>query len=215
MIIAIDGPAASGKGTLSRRLAGRLGYAHLDTGKLYRAVGMAVLRAGGDPTDPATAEAAARALDVETLGDAALTSDEAGIAASKVAAIPGVRAALLDLQRAFAANPPNGCRGAVLDGRDIGTVVCPDADAKFFVTASMETRVQRRLQELQANGLDVKEDDVLRDMTERDARDSGRSIAPMAQASDAVVLDTSNMSAEQALHAALAALAEKAVESRG
>jgi cytidylate kinase len=214
MIIAIDGPAASGKGTLSRRLAGRLGYAHLDTGKLYRAVGMAVLRAGGDPTDPATAEAAARALDTETLGDSALTTDEAGTAASKVAAIPGVRAALLDLQRAFAANPPNGCRGAVLDGRDIGTVVCPDADAKFFVTASVETRALRRLLELQANGLDAKEDDVLRDMKERDARDSGRSVAPMAQASDAVVLDTSNMNAEQALDAALAALAEKSVGSK-
>ncbi|MCF8479742.1 MAG: (d)CMP kinase [Rhodospirillum sp.] len=214
MIIAIDGPAASGKGTLSRRLAGRLGYAHLDTGKLYRAVGMAVVRAGGDPTDPETAETAARALDTATLGDPVLTTDEAGIAASKVAAIPGVRAALLDLQRAFASRPPNGCRGAVLDGRDIGTVVCPDADAKFFVTASVETRANRRLLELRANGLDAKEEDVLRDMKERDARDSGRSVAPMAQAADAVVLDTSNMNAEQALDAALAVLAEKTVGSR-
>jgi cytidylate kinase len=215
MIIAIDGPAASGKGTLSRALAARLGYAHLDTGKLYRAVGLAVRRAGGDPTDAAVAEAAARNLDLTTLGDPALTTDEAGTAASKVAAIPGVRAALLDLQRGFASHPPNGCRGAVLDGRDIGTVVCPDADVKLFVTASVESRAKRRFLELRGKGLDVKEEDVLRDMKERDARDSGRAVAPMAQAKDATVLDTSAMEAARVLEAALSILAAKAMGNQG
>ncbi|CCG08818.1 (d)CMP kinase [Pararhodospirillum photometricum] len=205
MIIAIDGPAAAGKGTLSRRLAADLGYAHLDTGKLYRAVGMAVLRAGGDPSDPRQAEAAARALDLTTLGDPVLTTDTAGQAASKVAALEGVRAALLDLQRRFAATPP----GAVLDGRDIGTVVCPDADVKVFVTASLEVRAQRRFLELRQNGLDVKEDDVVRDMRERDERDRSRSVAPLVPADDAVVLDTSTLTADQALAAVHALLALK------
>jgi cytidylate kinase len=140
MIIAIDGPAASGKGTLARRIARELGYTHLDTGKLYRAVGMAVLRQGGDPTDVVDAESAARTLAPDRLDDPELAGDEAAQAASKVSAIPAVRAALLEFQRAFAARPP----GAVLDGRDIGTVVCPDADIKFYVIASDEIRAQRR-----------------------------------------------------------------------
>ncbi len=210
MIIAVDGPAASGKGTLSRRLAARLGYAHLDTGKLYRAVGMAVVRAGKDPADVEAATAAAHALDWTGLGDPALTTDQAGTAASKVAAIPPVRAALLDFQRRFAGHPPDGARGAVLDGRDIGTVVCPDADLKLFVTAGVEVRAKRRYEELRAAGLDVNETDVLRDMQERDARDSARAVAPLVAADDAVVIDTSGMTADQVLDTVLGVLADKA-----
>ncbi|MBK5952647.1 cytidylate kinase [Rhodospirillum rubrum] len=209
MIIAIDGPAASGKGTLARRLATQLRFAYLDTGKLYRAVGMAVIKGGADPHDAKAALAAARALDPATLGDRLLSTDTAGKAASVVGAIPEVRAALLDLQRDFATHPPQGAPGAVLDGRDIGTVVCPEAEVKIFVTASVEVRAHRRLQELRSGGHDVKEDDVLRDMRERDARDGGRAVAPMAIAADAVVLDTSRMTAEQALTAALDILAHK------
>ena len=136
MIIAIDGPAASGKGTLARRLAAHFGYAHLDTGQLYRAVGLAVLAAGGDPEDAAAAARAAKTLRPEALENPALRGDEAVVAASKVAAIPGVRAALLRFQRDFAQSPPDGAAGAVLDGRDIGTVVCPEAEVKLFVTAA-------------------------------------------------------------------------------
>lgn len=207
MIIAIDGPAASGKGTLARSLAARLGYAHLDTGKLYRAVGMAVLRADGDPTDSDTATRAAQNLDAAGLSDPELTSDRAGMAASQVATHPGVRAALLDFQRAFAETPPDGARGAVLDGRDIGTVVCPDADLKLFIVADLETRARRRLLELRDKGLDVKEDEVVADMRARDARDQERAIAPLVAAADAIRLDTSSMTPEQALAAVLDLLA--------
>lgn len=199
MIVAIDGPAASGKGTLARRLAAHLGLAYLDTGLLYRAVGMAVVRAGGDPSDPAAAEAAARALDPQALSDPALRLDEAGQAASKVAAIPGVRAALLDFQRQVARRAP----GAVLDGRDIGTVVCPDADHKLFVTASLEKRAERRLKELLGRGVATIQEAVLQEMRERDARDSGRSVAPLVPAPDAFLLDTTELDADQAFAAAL------------
>lgn len=192
MIIAIDGPAASGKGTLARRIARELGYAHLDTGKLYRAVGMAVMRRGGDPTNVGDAESAARTLDPNGLDDPELTGDEAAQAASKVSAIPTVRAALLAFQRAFAARPP----GAVLDGRDIGTVVCPDADIKFYVIASDEIRAQRRHKELLDRGKASIYARVLQDLKERDARDSARSVAPMKPAEDAVVLDTTVLDAE-------------------
>jgi cytidylate kinase len=174
MIIALDGPAASGKGTLARRIARELGYAHLDTGKLYRAVGMAVLRQGGDPSDAAAAEAAARALDPDTLDDPELASDEAAQAASRVSAIPAVRTALLEMQRAFATRSP----GAVLDGRDIGTVVCPDADIKLYVIASDEIRAQRRHKELLDRGKASIYARVLQDLKERDARDSARSVRP-------------------------------------
>src|SRR5690349_15462513 len=193
VVIAIDGPAASGKGTLSRRLADRLHFAHLDTGSLYRAVGLAVLRVGGDPADPDQAERAALALHPETtprvLADPALRADEVAAAASKVAAIPAVRLALLDFQRGFAAKPPGGARGAVLDGRDIGTVVCTDADAKLFVTASVEARADRRLKELRERGVPVIYAAVLEDMKERDARDSQRAVAPLKPAADAFLLD--------------------------
>jgi cytidylate kinase len=209
MIIAIDGPAASGKGTLARRLAERFDLARLDTGLLYRAVGLAVLRRGGDPSDSETAAAAARSLDLDGLEDPALRAPEVTDAASKVAAIPGVRAALLELQRRFAHEPPGGKRGAVLDGRDIGTVICPDADVKLFVTASSEVRAERRHKELRERGLDSIYAGVLQDLRERDARDAARAVAPLKPADDAVVLDTSVLDADQAFEAAVKIIERK------
>ncbi len=203
MIIAIDGPAAAGKGTLARRLAEHFGLAVLDTGLLYRAVGLATLRAGADPTDTNAAAAAARALAPEDLGDPALRGDEAASAASKVSALPEVRALLLDFQRSFASHPPDGAAGAVLDGRDIGTVVLPDADAKLFVTASLEVRAARRLKELRERGLEAIHSRVLRDMKERDARDSNRDVSPLEPAKDAFVLDTSDKTADEVFAAAV------------
>lgn len=204
MIIAIDGPAAAGKGTLARRLANRLGYAYLDTGLLYRAVGLAVERAGGNPDNPAEAAATAQRITPEALSDPALRSDHVSQLASRVAAIPAVRAALLELQRAFARRPPGGAGGAVLDGRDIGTVVCPTADYKLFVTGSLEVRAKRRVKELRARGVEAIEEHVLKEMRERDARDSQRATAPLTPAKDALILDTSDMDADAAFAAALA-----------
>ncbi len=209
MIIAIDGPAAAGKGTLARRLAAELGLDYLDTGLIYRAVGMKVARHGGDPTDAAGAEAVARALAPDDLAAGDLRSDQAAQAASKVAAIPGVRAALLDFQRQFAARPPGG-KGAVLDGRDIGTVVCPEAPIKLFVTASVETRARRRFKELEERGLHTPWEVVLADMKDRDERDSSRAVAPLVPAADAHVLDTSDLDADQAFAAALEFVGSKA-----
>ena len=203
MIIAIDGPAAAGKGTLARRLAEHLGLAYLDTGWLYRAVGVAVLRSGGDPDDPVAAADSARALDPALFADPELRLDTAGQAASKVAAVPAVRAELLDFQRRFAHNPPAGTNGVVLDGRDIGTVVCPDAPVKLFVTASVEKRADRRLRELQERGVAAIQEAVLQDMKDRDARDSQRSVAPLVAAPDAYLLDTTDLDADQAFAAAL------------
>jgi cytidylate kinase len=201
-VIAIDGPAASGKGTIARRLGVALGFAHLDTGRLYRAVGLTVLRRNEDPSDPAAAERAVQALDLSLLEDPALQSDETGAAASKVAAIPAVREALLSFQRGFAANPPGG-RGAVIDGRDIGTVICPDATVKLFVTATTEIRARRRFAELQAQGSPRTEEAVLADIRARDARDMGRTVAPLRQAADAHLLDTSHLDIEAAVARAL------------
>ncbi|MBI1206539.1 MAG: (d)CMP kinase [Azospirillum sp.] len=211
-VIAIDGPSASGKGTLARRLARHFGFAYLDTGLLYRAVGLAVLRQGGDPGDADQAAAAAVALtpaNAGALDDPALRGDQAAQAASRVAAVPAVRAALKAFQQSFAAAPPAGAGGAVLDGRDIGTVICPGADAKLFVTASLAVRTQRRLDELRGRGVAVEPAAVLADMTERDARDSQRSVAPLVAAADAVVLDTSMLDAEQAFAAALDQLSRR------
>ncbi len=202
-IIAIDGPAAAGKGTLARRLAAELGFDYLDTGLIYRAVGMNVERAGFDPADPARAGEAARDLQPEDLAADDLRTDDAAQAASKVAAIPEVRAALLDFQRRFAAHPPGG-RGAVLDGRDIGTVVCPAAPIKLFVTASTERRAERRLKELQGRGIDTSLDKVVAEMRERDERDSQRAVAPLKPAEDAHLLDTSDLDADAAFDAAIA-----------
>lgn len=198
IVIAIDGPAASGKGTLARRLAAHYGFAYLDTGSLYRAVGHAVMASGKNPADEDAALAAARALDVSRIDEKAIRTREAGEAASLVAVMQPVRDAILDFQRDFAANPPGGKRGAVLDGRDIGTVVCPDAKVKLFVTARPEIRAHRRWLELKSSGSDVSEAQVLEDTKERDRRDAERATSPMRPAADAHLLDTSDLSIEAA-----------------
>lgn len=205
MIIAVDGPSASGKGTLARRLARHYGLKHLDTGALYRVTGLAVLLAGGDPADPVAADAAARALDLSLLEHPGLRTEEAGAAASKVAAIPAVRAALLQFQRDFAHEAP----GAVLDGRDIGTVVCPEADAKLFVVARADIRARRRFDELAARGDSVDYAAVLADIEARDARDSSRAVAPLRPADDALLLDTSELAIDAAFSEAV-----RLIESR-
>ena len=207
MIIAVDGPVAAGKGTLARRLAEALDCAYLDTGSIYRAVAARILAGGGDPEDPATAAAAARALTPADLERDDLRLEQVGQAASQVAAIPAVREALLAFQRDFASRPPGGKGGAVLDGRDIGTVVCPDADKKFFLTASVEARAARRHKELIARGERSIYARVLQDLRERDARDSGRATAPLRAADDAVRLDTSGMDADEAFAVAMAEIA--------
>ena len=223
LVIAIDGPSASGKGTIARKLAAHFGLAHLDTGLLYRAVGTAVLRVGGDLADAGLAEQAALALAAGLTGknglgvisafnsidftqlfdDEALRADEAGTAASKVAVIPAVRTALLKFQKDFCATPPNGQKGAVLDGRDIGTVIAPDAQVKIFVTASAEARADRRFKELQKRGQNATYAAVLTDMKERDARDAERSLAPTKPAPDAVLLDTTDLTAALAFDEAV------------
>lgn len=201
MIIAIDGPAASGKGTIGKRLAAHYRLRHLDTGLLYRAVAKAVLDSGAKPDDTQAAINAARALDPSRFVDeAALKSAAVGEAASYVSAIPEVRAALVAYQRSFAAAAP----GAVLDGRDIGTVICPDADVKIFVTATPDVRASRRAKEYRAAGKDGDEATVLADIRKRDARDSSRSASPLKQADDAHLLDTTNLDVEQAVAAAIA-----------
>jgi cytidylate kinase len=203
-VIAIDGPAAAGKGTLARRLADHLGFAYLDTGLLYRAVAAKLIEAR-DGIEPAAAAAAAaaKALAPSDLDRPELRGDDVAEVASKVAAMGEVRAALLSFQRDFAAAPPDERLGAVLDGRDIATVVCPDADCKLFVTASLEVRAERRLKELRQRGVGAIHSRVLREMQERDARDSQRSVAPLVPARDAVVIDTSTLDAEHAFAAAL------------
>ncbi|MBO6632965.1 (d)CMP kinase [Parvibaculum sp.] len=203
-VIAVDGPAASGKGTLARKLAAHYGFAYLDTGSLYRAVGHAVRAGGGDPADEAAALAAAQALDITKIDEKAIRTPEAGEAASLVAAMPPVRAAILHFQRNFAENPPDGKTGAVLDGRDIGTVVCPSAQAKLFVVASPQVRAHRRWLELKNSGSQVSEAQVLEDIEERDRRDAARAASPMKPAADAHLLDTSDLSIEAAFGAAVA-----------
>jgi cytidylate kinase len=208
-VITVDGPSAAGKGTLARRLAQHFGYDFLDTGSLYRGVGLAVLRQGLDPADQNVATAAAKALTPEILGDPAIRAEATSAAASKVAAIPSVRAAILNWQRDFARNAARNSGGAVLDGRDIGTVVCPDADGKLFITASVEARAERRVKELQARGETAIYARVLQDMQERDARDQGRSISPTKPATDALIIDTSDLTADQVFERALAFIASK------
>ena len=209
MIFTIDGPSASGKGTLAKRLAAHFGYAHLDTGKIYRAVGMAVMCAAQDPANEGAAITAARALDPATLGDPELRDDDVAIAASKVAAITAVRDVLLQFQRDFAARPPGGVGGAVLDGRDIGTVVCPGADVKLYVVASAEVRAERRYKELLERSEDYIYARVLQDMKDRDVRDSNRGVAPLKPAEDAFILDTSELDADQAFKAALSEIEKR------
>jgi cytidylate kinase len=200
MIIALDGPAASGKGTLARRLAAHFGLPHLDTGLLYRATARTLIEAGERLDDEARAIAAARGLALTDFDEERLRGREMGEAASVVAAIPGVRQALFDMQRSFAHRPG----GAVLDGRDIGTVICPKADVKIFVTASPETRANRRALELASRGERVDYAAVLDDIRKRDERDSQRSQAPLVAAADAVVLDTTQLDINGAFQAALA-----------
>ena len=198
LVIAVDGPAASGKGTVAARIAAHYGLPYLDTGLLYRAVGMAVLAAGGDLDDPEQATTAARALELSSLDDPHLIGRTAGDAASRVAFHPPVRAALLKLQKDFAAQPG----GAVLDGRDIGTVIAPDADVKIYVTADAEVRASRRWKQLVGRGEDVAFETVLDDILKRDARDADRDTAPMVAADDAVLLDTTDLDIDAALEAA-------------
>jgi cytidylate kinase len=209
MIIAIDGPAAAGKGTLARRIAEAFGFAYLDTGSLYRAVGLMVLETDKNPENESEATEVAKSLTTDIFKNLSvnpeLRSEGVGIAASKVSAISGVRAALLDFQREFAKNPPNiyvndgeiPAKGAVLDGRDIGTVICPDADIKLFVTASAEKRAERRYKELQEKEKNVIYERVLQDIKDRDERDSNRAVAPLVPADDAIIVDTSDMNADE------------------
>ncbi|WP_041535405.1 (d)CMP kinase [Parvularcula bermudensis] len=204
MIIAVDGPAASGKGTLSRRLAAYYGLAYLDTGMLYRGVGWVMLSRQLDPRRVDDAEAAARAFSLDDIADADIRTPDVGRAASQVAVQPPVRAALLTYQRRFAAAPPNGLRGAVLDGRDIGTVVCPDAPVKLYVTADTEVRAHRRWSELMArDARSLSFENVLEDIRRRDARDAGREEAPMRPAADAVIIDTTTLDPDEVFARAL------------
>ncbi|MEZ5960357.1 MAG: (d)CMP kinase [Hyphomonadaceae bacterium] len=200
MIIAVDGPTASGKGTVAKNLAEHYGLKRLDTGSLYRAVGLAVLDAGGNPSDTGAAVAAAEALNLGAIDEDRIRSSAAGLAASKVAVIPEVRAVLRRAQQVFATDP----KGAVLDGRDIGTVICPNADVKLFVTASLEARTQRRLAELRARGEQISFEELQAQIAERDQRDMSRKDSPLYQAADAHLLDTTALSIESAAAAAYA-----------
>jgi len=206
IVIAVDGPAASGKGTLAKALAARLGYAYLDTGALYRILALATLKTGGDPAkleDVKPALEILKHLTPDSLADAALRSPEVAEAAARVAVIPEVRAVIRDYQNGFAKNPPGNAGGVVLDGRDIGTVVCPDADIKFFVTATPEERARRRFEELKSRTHHLTQETVLKDINDRDQRDSSRKISPLRAAADAYVLDTTGLTPAEALEKAL------------
>lgn len=205
MIIAVDGTLASGKGTVARGIAQAFGLAHLDTGALYRAVAVELLKAGEDPGNAAAAGNVARHLDPSRIDPAAIRTADAGAAASVVAAQPAVRTALFDLQRRFAEQPG----GAVLDGRDIGTVVCPDADVKFYIDAEPRIRAERRWRELAANGEDIQLADIERQLAERDARDSSRETAPLMRAEDAILLDTTHLSIDATLAEAVRMIQNK------
>ncbi|AUG55264.1 (d)CMP kinase [Thalassospira marina] len=204
MIIAIDGPAASGKGTLARRVAAAMDYAYLDTGLLYRATGAKVLALGGNPEDVDTAVNAAEQLQPADLENENLRSEDVGNAASRVAAIAQVRAVLLDFQRQLAKSPPGGKHGAVLDGRDIGTVVCPEAPIKFYLTASVKERANRRFKQLQEKNPAAIYERVLNELEERDARDSARDVAPLKMADNAIHIDTDRLNADAVFNAVMA-----------
>ena len=205
-VIAIDGPAASGKGTLARKLAQKMNYAHLDTGAIYRIAALYLVQHNLELTLENGIRAARHIqenLDLASLQNPALRTDEIGSLTSKLSALPEIRSILLDTQRHFAQNPPDGFDGAVLDGRDIGTVVCPEADLKLYVTANVEARAQRRLKELHSRGLEADYEHVLQDMKDRDFRDMNREIAPLKPAQDSVLIDTTNLGPEEALQKVL------------
>ena len=203
IVIAIDGTAACGKGTLARKLSQYYGFAHLDSGALYRLVALGVIEAGRNPANEADAVRAAGALDLTRAGDPKIRSDVVGNAASKVAAIPAVRASLLQFQRDFAARPPGNSRGAVIDGRDIGTVIAPHATAKLFIDAKPEIRARRRQLELEGLGISRSEADLLVELNARDAADRSRPISPLRQAGDADLLDTTDLGIDAAFAKAL------------
>jgi cytidylate kinase len=209
VIIAIDGPAAAGKGTLAKAISKHLNFAYLETGLLYRAIGKKVLNEGKTQNKTALAESIAKNFQFEDIQTDGLQSEKVGQMASKISAIPNVRKSLLNFQREFAYNPPHGKSGAVLDGRDIGTVVCPRAQIKIFITASAEVRAKRRLKELQKQDPGVMYDNILKDLIERDARDQERAIAPLEPASDGTVLETSALNKGQVLELALKIISSK------
>ncbi|MEK6745637.1 MAG: (d)CMP kinase [Pseudomonadota bacterium] len=196
-MIAIDGPAASGKGTLARRLAEHFNMDYLDTGSLYRAVGMKIIYSGKDPNNMQDALEAAKTIDAEDLANPRLRQERIGQAASVISAFPEVRVALLEFQREFAKKSIISGRGAVLDGRDIGTVVCPEADFKFFITATLFARAKRRHKELEGEGIQVIFESVLEDLRERDERDEKRAVAPLRPADDAYIIDSSKLDASE------------------
>ena len=211
-VIAIDGPAASGKGTLARKLAATLNYAHLDTGAIYRIAALYLAQQNlvfNGENCIVAARYVRDALPTARFDNPALRTDKIGSLTSRLSAIPAVRDILMETQRHFAYHPPSGFNGAVLDGRDIGTVVCPDADVKFFITADMRTRARRRFEELQARGFDATFETVMKDMEERDFRDTNRDIAPLKPAADSVTLDTSVLTPDAALEQALAVIRAK------
>jgi cytidylate kinase len=212
IVIAVDGTAASGKGTLAKKLAAHFGFAHLDSGALYRLTALAVIEAKGDPAAEADALKGAQTIDFTRAGDPAIRTDVVGKAASQVAAIPAVRAALLEFQQNFLAHPPGGSPGAVMDGRDIGTVICPGADAKLYVDARLDIRARRRWNELKNMGIRRTEQDVVAELGARDAADKARPVAPLVQAADADLLDTSDLGIDATFAAALALVSPK-VES--
>jgi cytidylate kinase len=204
IVIAVDGTAASGKGTLAKKLAAHFGFAHLDSGALYRLTALAVIEAKGDPRNEADALRGAQTLDFNRAGDPAIRTDVVGQAASHVAAIPAVRQALFQFQRSFLEHPPGGSPGAVMDGRDIGTVICPEATAKLYVDARLELRAHRRRLELTGMGIRRTKADLIQELGARDAADKARPISPLRQAQDAALLDTSDLGIDAAFAAALA-----------
>lgn len=217
-VITIDGPAASGKGTLARNLGDKLDFPVLDTGLLYRAVGFLVLESDSDPSNPSAAEAAVKELDTllskntDILSNSALREERVSDAASRVSSMPIVRSALLETQRQFAENPPNDKNGTILDGRDIGTVVCPDADVKFFITATPEVRAERRAKDIFGDDWKAHLDAMLQKTMERDRRDTDREVAPLKPAEDAIVLDTTTLGIEAVFDKALALINQKLFE---